>query len=82
MLQAAGCNLMFMPDVAEVYPHGYENATRVGLAAWPWRGLGSPARAVDRGRRGAADVYVGPAAAAALHRRRPQRLDDDPAVLL
>ena len=29
MLAAAGCNLMFMPDVAEIYPHGSERATRV-----------------------------------------------------
>src|SRR5256885_5571098 len=25
----SGCNLMFTPDVAEVYPHGSERATRV-----------------------------------------------------
>src|SRR5215468_11385468 len=29
MLAAAGCNLMFMPDVSEIYPHGAERATRV-----------------------------------------------------
>jgi pantoate--beta-alanine ligase len=29
MLAAAGCNLMFMPEVAEIYPHGAERATRV-----------------------------------------------------
>jgi pantoate--beta-alanine ligase len=29
MLAAAGCNLMFMPDVSEVYPNGSERATRV-----------------------------------------------------
>jgi pantoate--beta-alanine ligase len=29
MLAAAGCDLMFMPDVAEIYPHGAERATRV-----------------------------------------------------
>src|SRR5579872_1847816 len=29
MLEAAGCNLMFMPDVAEIYPNGSERATRV-----------------------------------------------------
>ena len=29
MLAAAGCSLMFMPDVAEIYPHGSERATRV-----------------------------------------------------
>jgi pantoate--beta-alanine ligase len=29
MLAAAGCDLMFMPDVAEVYPNGAERATRV-----------------------------------------------------
>jgi pantoate--beta-alanine ligase len=29
MLAAAGCSLMFMPDVAEIYPHGAERATRV-----------------------------------------------------
>ncbi len=29
MLQAAGCDLMFMPDVAEIYPHGAERAARV-----------------------------------------------------
>jgi pantoate--beta-alanine ligase len=29
MLAAAGCDLMFMPDVAEIYPHGANNATRV-----------------------------------------------------
>jgi len=29
MLAAAGCNLMFMPEVAEIYPHGSQRATRV-----------------------------------------------------
>lgn len=29
MLAAAGCNLMFMPNVSEIYPHGAERATRV-----------------------------------------------------
>jgi pantoate--beta-alanine ligase len=29
MLAAAGCNLMFMPDVSEMYPNGSERATRV-----------------------------------------------------
>jgi pantoate--beta-alanine ligase len=29
MLEEAGCNLMFMPDVAEIYPNGAERATRV-----------------------------------------------------
>jgi pantoate--beta-alanine ligase len=29
MLAEAGCNLMFMPDVSEVYPHGSDRATRV-----------------------------------------------------
>jgi pantoate--beta-alanine ligase len=29
MLQAAGCDLMFMPDVAEIYPNGDERATRI-----------------------------------------------------
>ncbi|MGH8305858.1 MAG: pantoate--beta-alanine ligase, partial [Steroidobacteraceae bacterium] len=29
MLAGAGCDLMFMPDVAEIYPHGAERATRV-----------------------------------------------------
>jgi len=29
MLAEAGCDLMFMPDVAEIYPHGAERATRV-----------------------------------------------------
>jgi pantoate--beta-alanine ligase len=29
MLTAAGCNLMFMPDAREIYPHGSERATRV-----------------------------------------------------
>jgi len=31
MLAEAGCNLMFMPDVAEIYPHGSERATRVDV---------------------------------------------------
>ena len=29
MLSSAGCDLMFMPDVSEIYPHGSERATRV-----------------------------------------------------
>ncbi|MBK6597449.1 MAG: pantoate--beta-alanine ligase [Proteobacteria bacterium] len=29
MLAAAGCDLMFMPDVAEIYPHGAELAARI-----------------------------------------------------
>jgi pantoate--beta-alanine ligase len=29
MLAAAGCDLMFMPDVTEIYPHGSERVTRV-----------------------------------------------------
>jgi pantoate--beta-alanine ligase len=29
MLTDAGCDLMFMPDVAEIYPHGSERAARV-----------------------------------------------------
>jgi pantoate--beta-alanine ligase len=29
MLAEAGCDLMFMPDVAEIYPHGSERATKV-----------------------------------------------------
>jgi pantoate--beta-alanine ligase len=33
MLAAAGCNLMFTPDVAEVYPHGSERASRVEVPA-------------------------------------------------
>lgn len=31
MLTAAGCDLMFMPDVAELYPNGPERATRVAV---------------------------------------------------
>ncbi len=33
MLAAAGCNLMFMPEVNEIYPHGPERATRVEVPA-------------------------------------------------
>ena len=29
MLSAAGCDLMFMPDAREIYPDGFERATRV-----------------------------------------------------
>jgi pantoate--beta-alanine ligase len=29
MLEAAGCSLMFMPEVTEIYPHGSERATRI-----------------------------------------------------
>ena len=29
MLEDAGCSLMFMPDVGEIYPHGAERATRI-----------------------------------------------------
>jgi pantoate--beta-alanine ligase len=31
MLAAAGCSLMFMPDVAEIYPNGSERATRIDV---------------------------------------------------
>jgi pantoate--beta-alanine ligase len=33
MLSDAGCNLMFTPDVAEIYPHGAERASRVEVPA-------------------------------------------------
>jgi pantoate--beta-alanine ligase len=33
MLAEAGCSLMFMPDVAEIYPNGAERATRVEVPA-------------------------------------------------
>jgi len=33
MLAEAGCNLMFMPDVSEIYPSGSERATRVDVPA-------------------------------------------------
>jgi pantoate--beta-alanine ligase len=33
MLADAGCNLMFMPDVAEIYPKGSDRATRVDVPA-------------------------------------------------
>ncbi|HEU4627669.1 MAG TPA: pantoate--beta-alanine ligase [Steroidobacteraceae bacterium] len=29
MLAEAGCDLMFMPDVAEIYPRGFDHSTRV-----------------------------------------------------
>ena len=29
MLAGAGCSLMFIPDVAEIYPKGFERATRI-----------------------------------------------------
>ncbi len=32
MLADAGCDLMFMPDVAEIYPRGLEHSTRVTVA--------------------------------------------------
>ena len=31
MLAQAGCNLMFMPDVAEIYPNGADRATRIDV---------------------------------------------------
>jgi pantoate--beta-alanine ligase len=31
MLAAAGCDFMFMPDVAEIYPRGFEHDTRVAV---------------------------------------------------
>jgi pantoate--beta-alanine ligase len=31
MLAEAGCDLMFMPDVAEIYPRGFEHDTRVAV---------------------------------------------------
>jgi len=32
MLAGAGCSLMFMPDVAEIYPNGAERATRIEVS--------------------------------------------------
>ena len=49
MLAGAGCDLMFMPDVQEIYPHGAERATRVevpGPVAHPRRRV--PSRALRR----------------------------------
>ena len=40
MLQDAGCDLMFMPEVGEIYPNGAANATRVevpGISQHPVR---------------------------------------------
>src|SRR6202011_3309941 len=31
MLSTAGCDLMFMPEVAEIYPYGSERATRIDV---------------------------------------------------
>ncbi len=31
MLAAAGCSLMFMPDVAEIYPRGLEGSVHIGV---------------------------------------------------
>ncbi|MGH8260401.1 MAG: pantoate--beta-alanine ligase [Steroidobacteraceae bacterium] len=31
MLASAGCDLMFMPDVAEIYPHGLAASTRIDV---------------------------------------------------
>ena len=42
MLAAAGCNLMFMPDVAEIYPNGAERATRIDVPGPP-----TPAAVLD-----------------------------------
>lgn len=33
MLAAAGCDLMFMPEVTEIYPHGSERASRIEVPA-------------------------------------------------
>jgi pantoate--beta-alanine ligase len=33
MLREAGCHLMFIPDVAQMYPNGHEFATRVSVPA-------------------------------------------------
>ena len=29
MLESSGCDLMFVPDVAEIYPHGLERSIRL-----------------------------------------------------
>ena len=44
MLADAGCNLMFMPDVAEIYPNGVERATRVDV---PAQRPGQPLSSID-----------------------------------
>ncbi len=42
LLRERGCDLVFVPEAAEMYPHGYGTSIDVGPVAVPWEGAARP----------------------------------------
>jgi pantoate--beta-alanine ligase len=42
LLKSRGCNLVFLPETAEIYPPGFDTFIDVGAVAQPWEGAARP----------------------------------------